>query len=220
MRNPRHRYEVARAAINSGTSSEYSSLEQCLTGAACNDAAVAYAYDLFKTTEHRTILDAFLLAKVLPQLAATALQIPVEVIETYALLFMDVNVFRNALELRSYAIGYSDDTVRAAVFTGQEYLLWMFNVKSEHLEPRYIIRNTMIDAYMRGHAHRGNGVTSQVAKAAQTWMNIAIRNAELLEKLDPQTAKAAGEELRIALEPKDDTFSTETSPVPVENILH
>jgi hypothetical protein len=69
-------------------------------------------------------------------------------------------------------------------------------------------------------AHKGNALTSNMAKEAQKWWATAIRNAEILERIDPHTERAAAEELRIALEGRDETLKAEQSPVPVQNILH
>jgi hypothetical protein len=49
---------------------------------------------------------------------------------------------------------------------------------------------------------------------------MAIRNAELLEKIDPRATRAAYDELRIALEAKDDTLAPSAAPVPLDQVLH
>ena len=224
MKSPGHRFESVKQQINLKRTApeepKLRSLYAILTGSRADDLLVEYAYDLYRNTTHRPVVDAFILAKVPSNITADALQVPAEVLDVYAYLFMDTSVFRNVLELRSYAANYNDETVKAAVFTGQEFLLWMYNITQPHVDPRYVIRKTMVDAYMRGQAHRGNGITSQVSKAAHNWMNTAIRNAELLEKLDPQTAREAAKELELALLTNDETLTSETSPVAVEEILH
>jgi len=185
---------------------------------------VAYAWDLFSDDDHRAAMDAFLLGKAPADLISRILDIPVAVVSAYSYLFMDVAALRNRLELLSYAAAYdgpasAKDLIRATVTVGLEYLLWTHGVAPD-LDARTVVRRTMVDAFYRGMAHRGNSLSSNVAKEAHKWWSTAIRNAELLERLDPRATRAAYDELRIALEGHDETLPPDAAPVPVSDLMH
>lgn len=185
---------------------------------------VVYAWELHKHEEHRPVVDAFLLAKAPAELISKVLGIPQNVIDAYVHLFLDTAALRNRLEVLSYASAYEGsayarDLVRTAVTVGVEYLLWLQGVAPE-LEPRSIVRRTMTDAFYRGLAHRGNSLSSATTKEANKWWHMAIRNAEILEKMDPRATKSAYEELEIALEGRDETLTPDKAPVSPDQILH
>jgi len=227
-KSPSSRYYEVKQAVGAKTpptDARELSLLALLERKPCSDATVEYAYDLYRNTEHRVVIDAFLLAKASPGLVSQTLGIPVAVIEAYAYLFMDVSFLRDRLELLSYANEYegpfaSREIIRTAVTIGVSYLIWAYGGNAENVDPRVIIRHTMIDSFFRGMAHKGNSLTSSMAREAQKWWGTAVRNAELLERVDPQVTKAAVDELRIALVDKDDTLPATAAPVPLADILH
>jgi hypothetical protein len=227
---PDYRYLTVRAAHAAGRVPSYEDARmQALYEVLCQRRGplkeVSEAYDIYAIVEHRAVVDAFLLARVPPAVIAKVLEIDEPIVSAYGYLFMDRSVFRNKLELRSYAenyqaSAYGRELIKAGVAVGPDYLLWTFGGNDVEVDTRYVVRRTMIDSFFRGMAHKGNALTSGVAKESQKWWSTAIRNAEILEKMDPRTTRDAIEELRIALEGKDHTYTTEQSPVPVEEILH
>lgn len=224
MRQPDFRLQEASKREKGHEDPRVQALADLLHEGACEDQDVAYAYDIRADAYHRSVMDAFLLSGTDPTVVEDLLKIPSHVIDTYHHLFMDTSVFRNRLERISYAAEYEGseqerETVRVSVMVGPEVLLWMYGGSPE-LEPRDIVRRTMSDAFFRGLAHKGNSVTSSTAKESLKWWHTSIRNAELLEKIEPSTAKQAHEELRIAIAGEDNTYSAEDSPVPLDEILH
>lgn len=227
--SPNHRFLLAQEAfaskLNRPTDTRMLELLECLEGTR-SSGLVSYAYDLYSNLEHRVVLDAFLLSHCPQDMIQKTLNIPVDVIETYVYLFMDLDVFRNKLEILSFAKEYpggpyAKEMMRTAVTVGYEYLLWAYgNPDEDVVDPRFIVRKTMIDAFFRGQAHKGNALTSAMTKEAKAWMNMSVSQAALLEKIDPRTAKAAVNELKIAIEGNDSTVSADNAPVPVEDILH
>lgn len=186
---------------------------------------VVSAYELFCTPLHRTVMDAFFLSKAPVDLISKVLEMGPAVASTYAHLFMDTSVFENRLQLISYALNYDADEygkelMRAAVTAGPEYLMWSYGGGIGHIDSHFIVRKTMVDSFFRSLAHKGNSLTSGVAKEAQKWMQTAIRNAEILEKLEPRTTQSAFDELRIALDSRDETTHVDKPPVPLSEILH
>lgn len=225
LRTPDHRYRSVRDSTEELTDSRESALAARISGMPCPVAEVAYAVDLYENEEHRPALDAFLLAKASLDVVSQTLDIPVAILETYQHFFMDVSVFRNKLELISYATHYEStpygkELVRTAVTVGLDYLLWAYGGSAGQLDSRHVIRKTMVDAYFRGMAHKGNALTSNIAKESLKWWLTAIKNAESLEKIDPHTTQDAVDELRIALSSHDDSLAPDEAPVPISEIMH
>jgi len=227
MLSPRHRYFTTRDLVVNGSPAPsdavMAQLFELLSGRP-STPDTQYAWELFKEEEHRPTLDAFLLAKVPFDLIEKTLGVAQPALTIYAHLFMDCAVIRNRLEALSFASSYEGpvhgrDLLRTVMSVGMEYLLWAHGGNVD-LDPRSVVRRTMTDAYFRGLAHRGNAVTTATAKEAQKWWHMAIRNAELLEKIDPRATRAAYEELRIALEAKDETLAVDKGPVSVDEMLH
>lgn len=200
-------------------------LQDIYDGAACPLDLVQYAHDLHEDEEHRAVLDAFLLTRCPLSEIVQVLEIEAPVIETYMFLFMDTTVFRNKLEIISFAARYENNNygkelVKTAVQVGSDYLHWAYGKPRDDIDPRTIIRRTMLDSYFRGMAHKGNGLTTGVTKEAHKWWATAIKNAELTERMSPSTAKQAVEELRIALGQQDETVAPDDFEVPLADILH
>ena len=227
-RQPDHRYRAVLSAVQEGTAPtepQMAALYAVYDNATCPSDLVQYAHDLHEDEEHRAILDAFLLTRCPLTEIVAVLEIDVPVIETYVFLYMDVTVFRNKLEIISFAAhyessNYGKELVKTAVQVGPEYLHWAYGKLSDAIDPRTIIRRTMQDSYFRGMAHKGNGLTTGVTKEAHKWWATAIKNAELTERMDPSTAKQAIEELRIALGQRDETIGPDDFDVPLTDILH
>lgn len=227
MMSPRHRYFTTRDLVANGSSAPsdavMAQLFELLSGRPCA-VDVRYAWELFQEETHRPVLDAFLLAKAPFDLIEKTLGVAQAALTVYAHLFMDCAVVRNRLEALSFASSYEGpdhgrDLLRTVVTVGLEYLLWAHGGNVD-IDPRAVVRRTMTDAYFRGLAHRGNAVTTATAKEAQKWWRMAIQNAQLLEKIDPRATRAAYEELRIALEAKDETLAVDKGPVSVDEMLH
>ena len=226
---PSHRFNTVHAALSEAAVTHADPLMQALRDVLLNtpsaDADVRYALDLYVAPAHRAAMDSFVLAGAPADLVQSVIGVRAEVLRVYAHLFMDVGVFRNRLEMLSWASDYEGDSYgkelcRAALTIGIDYLLWAFGKGDADLDARMVVRRTMIDSYYRGLAHRGNGLTAGVTKEAYKWWATAVRNAEILERLDPRVSKHAAEELKIALEAKDDTLKPGESPVSIDEILH
>lgn len=225
---PDHRYREVLVAVQSGsvpTEPRMAALYAIHDNAVCTSALVQYAFDLHEEEEHRAILDAFLLTRCPVSELKGLFDIEPDVLETYMFLFMDVSVFRNKLEIISYASryessAYGKELVKTAVQVGPDYLYWAYGKPRSNIDAREIINRTMIDSYMRGMAHKGNGLTTGVTKEAHKWWATAIKNAELTERMNPSTAKQAVEELRIALGQRDETVAPDNFDVPLSEILH
>lgn len=226
--SPRHRFEAVLKAVKTASPAPEGELEQALftqvSGKGVTNATVEYAYDLYLNTQHRSVIDAFILSDAERPTVATVLAIPLSTLMAYEYLFFDPSSFRNRLEKISYASNYDGDAyaaelLKTGVMVGPQYLLWTYGGR-EQIDTRDVVRHTMIDSFFRGMSHKGNSLTSGVARESQKWWATAIRNAEILEKMDPQASKQAYEELRIALEGVDETTPVDKAPVALDAILH
>jgi hypothetical protein len=226
--SPRHRFESVLAAVKTSSPPPPGELETALYGlikrSGSPDPWAEYAYDLYLDVQHRSVLDAFILSGADLDVVGKVLSIPTLVLLAYEHLFFDMKTFRNRLEKITYASNYDGDAyaaelLKTGIMVGADYLIWTYGGK-ETVDTRAVVRHTMIDAFYRGMSHKGNSLTSAVSKESQKWWATAIKNAEILEKMDPQATKQAYEELRIALEGVDETTPVDKSPVPVEDILH
>jgi len=226
MRPPSARFERVRQAVDIKSPLAdplEHALYEYLTTRAPSDAGDAY--DLFADSDNRAVLEAFLLAGGNAALIERVIGVKAAVTEAYRHLFFDESNFRNRLEIFRYVADFqgsphAKEVLRTAVNSGLDYLLWAYGRGEVQIDARQVIRHTMAEAYYRGMAHRGNSVTSQVAKEAHKWWGSAVRNAELLEKIDPRAEKQAFEEIRIQLEKFDDTYKADEAPVDVTEILH
>jgi len=227
MLPPNHRYLAVKEALSGGVEigdPRMAALAEIFSGRTCSRSDVAYAHDLYTHPEHRAVIDAFFLARTDVQTTSSLLEIPQDVLAAYGHLFLDMQVFRNKLDVWSYAASYNGsdyakEIVRTAVQVGQPYLHWLYGATNQ-IDNRLVVRRTMEDAFFRGMAHKGNSLTSGMSKEALKWWGVSINNAVLLEKIDPQTTKSAVNELEIALEQRDETLTPEQAPVPLEEILH
>lgn len=226
--SPRHRYEAVLSAVKTSSPSPVGEHEEALYNYVSSKGAssqiVEYAYDLYLNTQHRAVIDAFILSDADRPTVSNVLGIPVSVLMVYEYLFFDVSTFRNRLEKITYASNYDGDPyaaelLKTGIMVGPAYLIWTYG-GTNPVETRDVVRHTMVDAFYRGMSHKGNSLTSGVARESQKWWATAIKNAEILEKMDPQASKQAYEELRIALEGVDETTPADKSPVPLEDILH
>lgn len=197
---------------------------------------VVDAYMLYKDHEHRVILDAFFLARAPEELIARIFEIDPAVVSAYGYLFMDMSVFRNRLEIRSYSVHYNNDgdgrdITCLATGVGLEYLIWAYGnqptltsevVSSGVLSPgtTEITRRTMTESFYKGMAHRGNSVVSSVAKEALKWWQQAVHNVAILEKLDPEGKQTGNDAVALALESRDETLGTTQLPVSRDKIEH
>ena len=227
---PDHRYRAVLAAMNASQPVPSDPKSLALYGLLTKapgfvSGDVAQAHDLHAEVEHRCVVDAFLLTKSSHSEIASVLEMDLNVVDTYAHLYLDMAVFRNRLEIVSYSTRYDGDAygkelVRTAVNVGADYMHWAYGKPRDTFDPRRVVQHTMTDSFYRGMAHKGNALTTGVAKEAHKWWATAVKNAELSERLNPSTAKQAIEELRIALGKQDDTHTLDSFEVPVTDILH
>jgi hypothetical protein len=221
-RDPDFRYYEARAGQPSDDLTK--ALMDVLADAPHVDLRVQYAYDLYRVLDHRAAMDAFSLARADHASIVEALEVPVDVITAYQHLFFDVRVFRNKLERITYAQQYPAEEHRglmeSALEAGVDYLRWAYNAPLPTLSPRTIVRKAMVDTYFRSMAHRGNHISSDTSKQALKWFSTAVKNASIMEEVEPATQQRAVEQLKIALAKDNSVLPAENGAVTPGSVLH
>lgn len=190
---------------------------------------VVYAYELYVEETHRQAMDAFTLAQSPLDVFTAVFEIPIPIVQVYQHLFMDMSVFRDRLDRLAYAANYQKlyacedhvaERMRSAVTAGPDYLRWQYASPNPQMDPRKIVRESMMDSFYRSMAHKGNALVSGVTKEAVKWMQNSVKYARALEELEPQTAKAGADQLKIALLAPDVSYSAPTQNINSADILH
>jgi len=238
--NPRHRYEdLARKARAPETEFERS-LYVLLHGAEelnkavplrtwdtnqIVDPSVQYPYGIFCTPEIRSVLEAFLIASDDNAQICDALAMPAEEIDIYRTLFFDTSTFRTDLELIIFLQGISNEEdykklYKIAFHQGLGALRWHFCRNKGQVAPETVVRSIMTDSYYRSLEHRGQAVTSKVAKEASRLARTAMDCARVL--LTDNGGNTDAEDLRIRFEQarKNRTIEQHQHANPDEKILH
>lgn len=217
--NPRHRYEeLARKARAPETESERS-LYVLLHGAEelnkavplrpwdsgqIVDPSVQYPYGIFRTPEIRAFLEAFLIASDNNAEICMALAMPAEEIDIYRNLFFDTSTFRTDLELIIFMQDIPDEgqnkqLYKIAFHQGLGALRWHFCRDKGQIPPETVMRSIMTDSYYRSLEHRGQAVTSKVAKEASRLARTAMDCARVL-LTEHSGGTSDAEDLRIKFE--------------------
>jgi hypothetical protein len=227
--DPHHRIIAAKKAIQAGEEPEDAKVRDIiLVFTKHKDAKpeLTYAIDVFLEPYQRTVMDALLLGRGSIEDIHEGTEIPHNVIAAYSDYLFDQTVFRNNLDRITWVQDnekYLDQRqlqlLQSALTVGAQYLIWMITGRGK-FSPAEVLRHTMNDAMFRGMAHRNAPLDSPVAKEALQWIRIAHNLAKSLHQIDPEDAKEAEKQLRMALTYEDTTVNAQTSGLSPEDILH
>lgn len=167
------------------------------------DPGLVYTYNVFKNPEIRFVLEAFLIAADNNADISEALAMPAEEINIYRELFFDTSVFKTDLELIVYLGKIPEDTeqkklYKIAFHQGLGALRWHFCRDKGQIDADTVLQSIMTDSYFRSLEHRGQAVTSKVAKEASRLARTAMDCARVILSEDRGSADA--EDLRIQFE--------------------
>ena len=232
MSNPYHIIDAAQVCFRDELDSDDEDVRRLLRvmrgkKVPKKDQDLAYAYDKYRSTLTRAILNSFLLANTTYDIIREATGIPMPVLAEYQRYFFDVTVFRDKMERIEfveqecrYCAPQEAMFLKAAIQNGPDYLVWVLNGKPKH-HPRDVIEHHMMEGYFRSQAHRGTEITSDVALQAHRWSQTSHRAASDLQRLDPRDDQDALAELQLKLTTEDKTINQETEDAPrPEDILH
>lgn len=229
VQDPHHRIHTAMAVMDKKkTSTDQKVLEllKVMQGKS-TFTDLMYALDKFKSDRARIILDSFLLANTPHDVIRRATDVPPAVIQAYRDYIFDVSVFRDHLDKIDY-VSHSKQYLprdqqafyEAALNQGGEYITWLLN-RGSGRPPKEALENIMTEGLFMGQSHRGSDPTSERARQARSWFQLAAQAATNLQRLDPRDDVDALEELRLALT-KDNSVQTaddKDAPQP-DTILH
>jgi len=206
-------------------------LERALQGDIEVPEEVLYALDIYSDLFQKEVLEAFFLAGATNSEVAEILEIPERISDVYRHLFFDMGVFRNRLDIISYAAHYEGDdngygkTLKDdAVHEGLEILKVTFQ-PGYRINPVDAVHETISQAYALSKAAKKHPIDSPKAREARQWNSVLLSsinaaqnamnlgtddNHDLLIKLelmnyDHEAAKATDAEL---------------PDVPLEDIVH
>jgi hypothetical protein len=201
------------------------SFYQLLTSGKCDIEQVIDAYVLYLATEERHIMDALIIAKASDINIAEALSMSQPMISAYRYLFCDRTVFRHDLEIRQYVrtlkvlpqhkLFYDE-----AFLKGYKYFADRFRIgEKPTLSPKQVIEQIMLDASDRAIAHRGEVITSEIAKEALRWASAAVSSAQALIRVGAES-KNISDDLRLALRIEDHTTTVEDLGIEPGQMVH
>jgi len=217
--NPRHRYDALKRKARAPETESERSLYVLLHGpeelnkavplrtwddTQVIDPSVEYPFNVFHTPAVRSVLEAFLIASTDNAAICEALAMPAEEVNVYRSLFFDTDTFKTDLELIVFLqqVSAEDESTwqlyKIAFHQGLGALRWHFCRDKGQVSPEVVIRSVMTDSYYRSLEHRGQAVTSKVAKEASRLARTAMDCARTL--LTDQTGNADAEDLRIKFE--------------------
>lgn len=195
-----------------------SALYHLIRSADCPIPTVREAFEWYGDEGFAHLLNALQIGKAPLEMVAAGLDLDASVLVPYFYLFFDRSVFRHSLDVLRYiemldvsplARGY----YTTAVQQGPEYLLHRFRIGARPAtNPEKIIETVANDQYDRFLSHRGQDVTSDVAKEALKWGQAAISSAgAMITHGKTQNRDSAFKRLKIALSVNDETTTMEAS---------
>ena len=230
IKDPEFRIHEAKKAIAEGHKTHVdprvTQLIMVLQKSSKNETLV-YAYDKYRDDFSRIILNSLFLADTLFDEIRRVTGVPLTVLQDYQTHLFDTTIFRDHLEKLSYVNSREShgsalevQYLRAAMSVGSDYIVWLLNGKPKN-PPRDIQQHVMLEGMYRSAASRGTSLNSEAAKNAQKWLQMSQRAASDLMRLDPKDDRNALQELKIALEYKDQTVREGQEGIPAAiDILH
>lgn len=229
MTDPHHRLIAAKKAIQDGKDSGDPKVRDIILAFSKDKNAkpeLIYAIKKFLEPYQRAIMDALCLSRASIEEINEATEIPHNVIVAYQDYLFDSAVFDDNLDrltwvrsIQQYLGKDEAQLLQAALTVGTRYLIWLLTGRGK-FSPSEILRHSMNDAWCRGLAHRNVPIDSSIAKEALQWVRIAERLAKSLHAIDPDDAREAEKQLRMALSYEDNTVNEETSGLNPDQILH
>lgn len=225
-RTPNSRYLEVKAAVDAKEACPVGKLEQALyllLQGNGTDELVARAYDVYTHEFKREVLESFLLVGTTPAEICAIIRVPEAVSEAYSYLFFDASIFTDDLDVINYAYTYRTskfgrELKRFAVDLGRECLKIRISRGAYNINAGVTQQGIRSTAFLMSQLVRVNQVDSGLANAALRWAQVGLRATE--EGEGNKEADAVLEQLRMALETREETTNLEQSGIPPEDILH
>jgi len=140
---------------------------------------IKYVYDVYQTTELKSLLESFLLSTVDDYEIYKATGVTVEESQTYRHLFFDTEVFRNDLDIIAFLKSIPDtaptkELYKIAFHQGFGALRWNYCRDKGEIGADEAMQTILSDSYYQFLSNRGKPLTSKIAKEARDIAKIAI----------------------------------------------
>lgn len=225
---PDHRARRINALVTEGADAPQDPIESSyyylLTNDDCPIPTVREAAGWYEDEGFAHLVNALQLGKAPPDLIASGLDLDPAILVPYFYLFFDRTVFRHSLDVLRYV-----DDLRAsdlhrkyydtAIQQGPEHLINRFRIGARPAVPAERIMETIAnDQYDRFLSHRGQEITSEIAKEALKWGQAAVASANVLVSTGKGNKESAFTRLKIALTTCDETETPESMGMKPEDI--
>ena len=182
------------------------------TGTA-SSAEVGEAWAIYDDDEYRHVFNAIIIANADEADVVAGIGVNSTTYSAYKYLFFDVNTFPHTLARARYVkrLTCSDEMralYEAAIERGAGGIINRFRIGARPpLDPEAKIAETAAEMHEKFTAHRGYGVTSEVAQEALRWGEASLRAFKLALDNGRESRRSEGtvDDLRIALEIRNET---------------
>jgi len=166
-------------------------------------------------------MESFILVCASSEEILSVLKIPGEVTEAYSHLFFDPEAFEDELDRLEYAYSYNRNDYgatlkRFAVDFGKNSLMIRMSRGESTISPTLVQNEIRATAYMIAQRAKTNPVDSDIAKEALNWAKLALKASSDIEE---ERTVSNIEELKLALDAKDETTNEEKSGIKSDDIL-
>lgn len=162
------------------------------------DLVVRYAVDLIENMTHRNSVTAYFLARAtIPQISK-GLSIPENVLELFALLCIDLTVFRNKLELRDYTQYYIENCcvdemrrkeVQVGYTNGAIALDFSWSPEEASVTEKQVTKAALALSYTKMIIARDAPLLSPSCKEGLKWANFALKAAPVHTNIPDKNAE-------------------------------
>ncbi len=220
---PSHRFDAVKAAVETKERpAEHleTELYNLLQGKQAG-TDVTRAYDVYCHTYKREVLESFLLVSVPATEIEELIGIPTSAVEAYQHLFFDPDSFEDELDRIEYGHSYARNDFGAelkkfAIDLGKESLKIRISRGAHKVSSITVHGEIRSTAYMLAQRAKTCSVTSDEAKEALRWAQVALKAAS-----EEGEQEAAGiEQITFALEARDETTNEDKSGIEPKDIVH
>ncbi len=189
-RNPAARYFSVRDAQTVPLNSIEADCWRAMRGAAASDAVIR-ALEIYLTPEENEVMRAWVFSRATDDDIEKWMRVPSPVTQAYRHLFMDLNVFRDELDVVSWVRSMENDEeiselglalLRRCSMDGVDYLKWMYGRGEYVVDPQRAAERITTDAFFRGIGHRGAPIDGKMMTAYRAFLQMAMQGAASLGK--------------------------------------
>ena len=194
------------------------------------DSALVYANDIYENAYKQEVLEAFILSRATSDEIENILNVPTNVIEIYKILFFDIEIFKDELDIEAYAQTYVDTLDGfgkklkvAAITLGKEYLFYRFCRGTNGVDMEAALKNLIETSYMLAQATKLNPLDSNASREARQWAKLTASLIESYKKISDDSGASSDEFIlilkQIDVETRRRPASVETEEISGDDLL-